>query len=821
MTYQPYLIANFATGYDKELQPWLIPEDAQDELFDGYVYRGVWQKREGYDQLAIGGEGSAPYCESRMVHQISGAAMTGVIDSANQTYTLAGSTPIRRGTFVVTGTVPAQSVTDDGLGTFTGDGTGTIDYTTGAVSITFNSAPTAGTVTATYDVHQGLPVMGVMNFFSDTNTNSLIVADEMYVNRLNTVTNRLDDISPTVLLSGDKYAFMSWTNYPTQEDTARLLFVNNVDPIQQYKGGTSVGAVTPYEIYLDTGTAVTAATFFTPTTVAAGPYSWATPVGVQPGSVTVYETFDGKSLTDDGFGGLSGTGTGTINYQTGECTVTFDGALTAGQTIQIDYTPLSDAIDTALHIFQYKDRLVVLRPTISGVDKGRRILISGTGALCDIFTQDAVGAGFIDIPDQTFIVSADFNRDDLLIFTESTVWSLKYTGNDITPFELKKIDGTRGSSSPYGTITYLNNTTTQSPLGFVSCDGYTVERTDDKIPRFSFDEIDQDTFSLCFAGSVDEDRDHYLIYPSSGQAAASSKSDRILITNYEEFNYSIYRIPLSCMGTYIESFDITWDDLARFNTWEEMAAEYGSWDAFAYTKGTPFAVGGGHEGQIFRLNVTESQDYPVKIRDITVLSDTSLQVTTDFQNYAVGDWIYFAAVSGTTEINNKQGFITSIDTANYTFTIQVPQQTYSAFTTDTIGTASKVIVFEAKTKQFNPFAANDKKVRCGWVYFYVSTTDTFVTDNDGNPVDGLLTAQVFVNNKTNSTTLYGSPHPTYQINLSDIDSSSTGYETKKWYKLWVNQTGKFIQLYLSNAQAGAQVKIHALMPGFAPVGRLV
>lgn len=41
MNYQGYLIANYATGLDKELQPWLLPDDAQFELLDGFVYKGV------------------------------------------------------------------------------------------------------------------------------------------------------------------------------------------------------------------------------------------------------------------------------------------------------------------------------------------------------------------------------------------------------------------------------------------------------------------------------------------------------------------------------------------------------------------------------------------------------------------------------------------------------------------------------------------------------------------------------------------------------------------------------------------------------------
>jgi hypothetical protein len=239
MAYQPFLISNYATGFDGERQPWLLPDDAQETLFDGFVYRGVWSKRPGYDQLATGQRGSAPYCESRMVHKISAAAMTGVIDGVNKTFTITATAPVRRGTFVVNGSNPVQVMTDDGVGGFTGAGTGTINYTTGAVSVTLTVAPiAASTVTATYDYHPGLPVMMVANFYTSTNIRQLIVADTKYVNRFNSVTNRLDDISQAVAYTGDETNFFSWTNCPPAAGTARLLFTNNKDLIQSYDGAT-------------------------------------------------------------------------------------------------------------------------------------------------------------------------------------------------------------------------------------------------------------------------------------------------------------------------------------------------------------------------------------------------------------------------------------------------------------------------------------------------------------------------------------------------------------------------------------------------------
>jgi len=50
-----------------------------------------------------------------------------------------------------------QTVTDDGNGNLTGDGSGTINYTTGEYSVTFTAAPDNGdTITASYDYYENL-----------------------------------------------------------------------------------------------------------------------------------------------------------------------------------------------------------------------------------------------------------------------------------------------------------------------------------------------------------------------------------------------------------------------------------------------------------------------------------------------------------------------------------------------------------------------------------------------------------------------------------------------------------------------------------------
>ncbi len=805
MTYSPYLIANYSTGLDKRLQPWLSPDDAQQELFDGYVYRGTMSKRDGYTYFATGELGGSTYRESRIVHTLTAVApTTGVINGINTAFTFTATGQIARGSVVVTGSNPAQVLTDNGLGGFTGAGTGTINYTTGAISVTFTLPPAiASTVLLTYSFMPDDPVMMVANFYTATNIRELIVASTKYVNRYNPILNILEDISPAAAYTGDNHQFFSWVNYPDATDNPRLLFVNNKDVVQSY---------------------------------------------------------DGTTVSD-------------YVYVSGE------------------FTTLS-----ALLIIDFKDRLLLFRTTEDGTVFPRRIRVSGTGASCDVFDQTAIGAGLIDIPDNTWIFGIALNRDDLIIFTEGSTWVLKYTGDDSKPFVLNRIDESRGSQAPFAAITYLNRTSAASPRGLIISDGYRVERQDEEIPDFSFNDIDGTNFDLCFAGTVDADRDHYLIYPPPGQEEGEEQSKRILTTNYDEDNYSIYRLPLSCMGTYINSFDITWNYLLKYNNWDEFDNDYGNWNSFAYAKGSPFSIGGGHHGEIWRLSATEIEDNPVMIRSIVQLDATHLQITTDWNNYGLNtydpemgaDIIYFTGIAGMEELNEKQYPLDSFINNN-NFVVKVPSNvTFSAYTDG--GIASRVIPFSALMKQFNPYANQDKKVRCGWLYMYVNTTGTELTRNiaiggasQANPcvittindhglatgnlvsifgvggmtqlnglqvfvtvlsettfsLDGIdstgfgayttggyaavaenakMTIEIIVDDRDEKTQLNNLNLNPYQGNCTNMTFESG---SKKWYKVFINQTGKFIQFKFKNAQAGAKINIQATMPGFAPVGRLI
>lgn len=880
MSYQPYPIAKYSTGLDEELQPWLLPEDAFVRCFDAYLVRGVLRKRDGYSGLANGERGGSAYCESRMVSELSSIAMTGAVDSANQTYTTTASeTPIRRGSFVVTSATPSQTVTDDGVGGFSGDGTGTIDYDTGAVSVTFTSAPTAGSVTATYSWHPDEPVMGVMNYYTSTNIEQLFVANEKRVNLYNTTTNRLDYVGRTGTITAVTTASPAQVTSASHGlQTGDRVYIYNVSPDSSNEINNQEFTVTKVD-----ANNFTIGSAYTDTYSSGGTFQQ-----IFSGDNKNFWSWDNYLSADDNPRLIFTNNNDNIQI--------YDPTLTPSFIDYVSDTGTSFAFPTiggnavlklqARHVLGKQERMLlfnVTATTSAGTFRyHNRIWISGPGGMVDDYTDTVNGAGFIDLDDGSEIMSVQENRDDIFIQTRLSTYLLKYTGNDVVPFEPILIDGSVGSDAPFGSYTRFNTTWGSTRRKLTVSDGYKVNKSDDKIEEYSYRDIDATNFDLCFAGIVEDDHQIYLLHPAPDE----TESSRILAHNYEEDSWSVQRIGLSCMGQYQQGYDLTWADLSIYSNWEELGARFNNWDAFAWMEGAPYAVGGGHHGEVWKLNVTQSEDNPQKVRNMS-LSGTSLTVTTDWNNYAVGDYIYFSGVSGMVETNNQQYPITSI-TNNYTFVVSVPSGTYSSYTSG--GTASKVIQMDVITKKYNPYLTSDKKVKCGWLYMYVDVDEPFVTRNieiaDADQSDPCLITtldehnlqtgqyvrifgvggmteingfdyQITVVNSTSFTlngidaagfTAYTSggyaavreegtieiqiinntdqfPQVTSLSNAGKYIGNTTNLITqtgsKKWYKLWINQVGQFIQFRFLNNQAGSNIRIQSHMPGFQPVGRLI
>jgi len=265
----------------------------------------------------------------------------------------------------------------------------------------------------------------------------------------------------------------------------------------------------------------------------------------------------------------------------------FDGSSFTDLVIDFDGDGLND-VNTALLIFNYKQRLLILRPTEKGYLYPQRVRWSAPGSWSD-WTND----GYIDAPTLDWIVSAAFLGDDLIVFFERSIWALRYLGDPDLPFVWKKLVETEGSYATFSTTEFSDEILTLGPTGLISTDGFDATRVDeDKIPDIALD-IDQEHYDLCYGAVLEEDREFWMTFPSIG----STKADRVLVLNYASNAWSIYDLSIHSIGYWETAEDPTLDQIDQ--SWDELEIIFDEPTAQA---GYPITLGGTYDGRILRMN---------------------------------------------------------------------------------------------------------------------------------------------------------------------------------------------------------------------------
>lgn len=601
-SYQPFLISEHKTGLYNYLQPWIRPLDAFDPLENAFIYRGLLQRRQGYIPLGING---------RLRYRDYLATGSG---GKNYSGTLS-THPILVGSF--TATDGTETFTDNGDGTLTGSagGTGTINYTTGAWSLSFNAnvvAPTNIYATYTPLVSSPSPIMGIKEYTNETtDLTKLIVCDTQRACVFNDATQMFDPIS-------------SFTQ----------------------------------TLWIDDGSTASISLF--PGFAAVAPYTQA----LVPNTVTI--SYPGNTMTDDGAGGFPGAGvmlnTSTVNYATGVILLNLS-ANSAGRVFTItaqlqgayftgNYSnffnsvnwlgdlyltnnkdpitvyngsnlsrppfPITQANRTAfinniafcLDVDVYKNRFLVIRPDIinaSGQNglAPQSIRWSQLNVPTNLVADVAGNGGELSAPTDDFIQSAEFLRDQLIVPFTNSYWTFRFTGSDFIPFRWDKINSTKSCNAPYATVLYDERITTMGAKGLVACDGVNAQRYD--LPIIDqFTEINQGFFSQCFGQRFDTQNQTWMVYPLASSQTTPPET-AVLLYNFLENTWAtlLLDVSMSCLGTYFLSSDVTWADFAvgtplgtQFPNW--AAADF-NWDFFMEKDLEPTLLGGGSDGVVYEM----------------------------------------------------------------------------------------------------------------------------------------------------------------------------------------------------------------------------
>lgn len=256
MTYQPYYIANFEqdSGINKYFEPFLAPDKAFPIMQDAYCWRGRVKRRQGFGPI---GRLRRVYSVAvTLATQANGAAYANADILADASINVRAPGPgviaetyaeIQPGTLAIT--VGAVTFTDNGDGTLTGapaGNSGTINYITGALALTF--APPLGGLTnvdVTFAYYPSLPVMGLASREqTDINQEQLVAFDRKYAYRITANQfEALPSVAATTWIGSDSDFFWSLNYWNTAAGVGLFWTTNfnksaNPDHIRYYDGAT-------------------------------------------------------------------------------------------------------------------------------------------------------------------------------------------------------------------------------------------------------------------------------------------------------------------------------------------------------------------------------------------------------------------------------------------------------------------------------------------------------------------------------------------------------------------------------------------------------
>jgi hypothetical protein len=656
-------------------------------------------------------------------------------------------------------TLGAITFTDQGNGLLTsstGGNSGTINYVTGAVTLTHTAGVGAAT-TFNLNYYPSLPVMGIPLLEQPgINTYLTLWFDTKYAYTWNG--SSFQEFLPGTTWTGTNSDFFWGTNYRGVNPQDRLFFVTNFvnqtqgDPIRYTNGSTWTPFSPPvsgnqYENVSIGNIGGNGATFSG--TLPNAP--------ILPGSVSI--TVAGITFTDPtGSGTLTGdpnTNTGTINYSTGAITLTFNpvinfsGAITnitkanpgqvtsaahhlttgaqvtitgvngmtqvngqtytitfvdannftigvdttgfsnyvnggewtltvASQTVNATYETGSDFLFQARIIIPYFGRLLALNvwegnTAASAVNIFNRCRFSqiGNPVQSDAWRSDVFGkGGFIDAPTNEMILGATFLNNTLVVFFEKTTWQLRYVGEYGLPFIWERIASDLGSDSTFSTVLFNNYILAIGDKAIISADSNSVNRIDLDIPDqiFLFQDINSGPQRV--QGIRDYQRELvFWTYPEADDSNISASAqvfpNRVIVYNYRNQQWAIFRENVTAFGTFQTSSAVLWNSQTVF--WQDQDI---TWDDPIEKQGFPAIVSGNQQGWVhyYGYNTPDDPSLAISAVSATNYGTSSQLVTLTIPNHNLenNDIIYLTGIQFT-----NSGSVVSTNLNNQIFKVQV------------------------------------------------------------------------------------------------------------------------------------------------------
>lgn len=843
MSFQPVLIAPFNSGLIKNKKPFLLIDNAFQQLENAYSWRERIKKREGIKLI-----GRLRRCFTvavTLTSQASGASFTVANILADAAFGLNATEPnaeIEPGGFTaVVGGLTFTDDNSDGILVEAGgsDNTGTINYVTKQLILNFVPNIGATNVDVTFCYFPALPAMGIdKREIAAVNVEQTIWFDTKYVY----VYDGDDFSSPsTTTWSGGDSDFFWMANYRGSTPSSRLFFAtNNTGPASNANNRIRhTGDAATWTDFTPAvgGTQVTAEGVGQIAAAAPSFNAFLANTDIVPGSVTitvsnvvtpaldpvvgfrdVLGTYPAGTLT-----GSPSTHSGTIDYSTGEITLNFSPTFTTLSNVTATYQHETTSLFQTKLIVAYYGRLLFLNvfegasaAAATNIYNRCRFSQIGNPIQRDAWISTVPGkGGFIDAPTSQAIVSTRFYKNVLIVFFERSTWQLRYVGEFGLPFLWERISSDFGSESTFSTLLFDDGILAVGDKAIVSSGGNDVSRIDLDIPDTVFQFNNEQGGKLRVHGIRNFQKE--VVYWTYSHGGEEKKfPNRVLLFNYRNGTWAIFRDNITVFGELTTPNGLGWDLRVFWDTGT-------SWDT-SFAAEFPATISGNQQGWVHwyqypdtetnadaRTNMNEHES--MSISDITLSASADIVIEVINNNLVQNEIIYItglqfinqsAETAVTTSLNDKFYIVTSItddtvDLQQWNFTDQQYQSTSHddlGYTPDPAdsrtyvggGCVALVQNIDIITKDFNPFVEEGFQIKMAYTDFL-----TDATPNSAVSVD------LFINTSSNSLStgnlLVGNNQTETALNqfgrITDISQANPGVVTAPHHGLRTNQTVTF------------------------------
>jgi len=466
----------------------------------------------------------------------------------------------------------------------------------------------------------------------------------------------------------------------------------------------------------------------------------------------------------------------------------------------------TNTILTAKIIVPFQNRLILLNvventgmsPGTNKVYVNRcRYSQNGNPVTTDAFYENVAGkGGFIDLPIGEAIITAQFLKNRLIVYCESSTWELAYTGNQILPFVWQQINTELGAESTFSQVPFDKFVLGVGNVGIHACNGSNVERIDDKIPNAVFDIHNENNGVKRVYGI----RDYYVemvywSFPDTSRTSESPFNNKVLVYNYKNGSWAFNDDSITAFGYYQASANEgdTW--ATRPGTWLTATETWNSGVAPLQAKFRS-VIAGNQEGFTFIVNPDVARNSPaLQITNMTKVGNlvTIVCINHNLQpGFADGD--LGVAQGDYIQIENCIGITGLSADAIYYVNSVIDQNTFDIIEPNFAGaylgggTISRVSNIKIQTKQYNFYSDSGRNAMINKVDFLVDkTTNGEITVDYSIASSGM---SQLVQGQLNGSLLGNGVLDTKPYDLVPFEQT----QTRLWHPIYPMAEGECIQL---------------------------